>query len=84
VAPPSTSEVLNPSEVGWGRLLVGVPQLWCRACAPETLVTRTLGVVEALIAGRLCLRADSSIQQTAVVVGKGCLALSATTGGADR
>ena len=62
-----------------------LPQLWCQVCAPETLVTRTLGVVEALVTGRLCLRTDGSTQQTAVVVvGEGSLALSATTSGAGR
>ena len=62
----------------------GVVHALVSAVCANALVTRTLGVVEALIKRRLTVRTDTATQQAAAVVGEGCLALAAATSSAGR
>ena len=61
-----------------------LPRSWCQACAPDALVTRTLGVVEAPVDGRLAVRTDAAAQQATAAVGEDCPAPAAATSEAGR
>ena len=54
----------------------------CASCGPEGIATPTLGVVEALLSGRVYVRTDGARQQTSLVGAvESCLAVSDATKG---